>query len=331
MKLQAEGINRNLFDERFSKIDDSILVAEVKDYIRAQFDLDEIMNDPSLEKIRSESSKIVNSRKEMSKSESNKNFVSNALSNAPGQKINDDIKDIQLDLSKTSIDNISAEWVDDWHRRKQQGTVSKERMNFISGALEANESDESMESVSLNETVESTSLTGKKTGRVRILRFISLSAAAIFGAALLFKSLHPVNPQKLFSSYYEPFIAVSPVVRGINSNDLYISGINSYKAGDYKNAELAFEQSANTNPSMGSPVFFLGLTALETGDYNEAIKDLNSVIKEAGAYSKEAEWYLGLAYLKTGNKEKARECFEELSNTSGYYKERSEKILRHLR
>jgi TolA-binding protein len=335
MKIQPEKISRDLFDESFSKIDDPVLTVEINDYMRTQFDLDEIMNDPALEEIRSETSNIINSRKSgvININEAkNRNFISDALLNAPGRKIYDDIQDIRLDLSKTNIEDISAEWVNDWHRKKQmQGGVSKERTDFISAALESDGTTEQLNTVNLNESTVSIPSTGEKTGRTRMLRFVSLSAAAVLGAVLIIKSLQPTDPQKLFSSYYEPFSAVSPVVRGTNSNELYISAMDSYKAGDYQNAEQAFKQSANMNPSFGSPVFYLGLTALETGEYNAAITNLDSVIKGSGAYSKEAKWYLGLAYLRTDNKEKARKCFEELAASSGYYKERSEKILRRLK
>jgi TolA-binding protein len=332
MKIQTERINRYLIDTKLSKVDDPVLVAEIRDYIRAQLDMDEIMNDPSLEETRSETKNIVNSFKEgVIKSDAEiKDFVNDTLSHTSGQEIKDDITDIRVDLSKTSIDDVSAEWVKDWHRRKQmQGAVSKERINFISKALKESETEKKPISF-LNVPTRRISIIGEKPVR-RMLRFISLSAAAILGAVILFKSIHPSNPQKLFSSFYEPFTAVSPIVRGNNTNDLYISGINSFKTGDYKNAAKAFEQSSNINPLIGSPVFYLGLTALETGDYDKAIKDLNSVVAEAGVYSKEAEWYLGLAYLKKGNTEDARKCFEELSKTSSYYKDRSEKILRRLK
>lgn len=335
MNTMTNNISRDFFDDRFSKVDDPVLAAEIKDYMRAISDLDEIMNDPALGEIRSETGRMVNSRKEGVigiKEAGNRSFIKNALSEAPENKINDDLRDIRIDLEKTNISDISAEWVNDWHRKKQmQGTDSKERIDFITAALEGTDLENQQDSITLNEPVAAVSSADNKAGRITTLRFVSLSAAAVLGAALIFKSLQPSDPQQLFRSYYEPFNAVSPVVRGSNSNDLYISAMDAYKAGDYSNAAQAFEQSANINPAFGSPVFYLGLTSLETGNYNEAIANLDSVTKESGAYSKEAKWYLGLAYLKIENKEKARECFEELAATSGFYKERSEKILRRLK
>lgn len=335
MKIQAEKISRDLFDERYSKVDDPVLTAEINLYMRAQYDLEEILSDPAIDEIRSETAAIINSWKEdvlnIRKAE-NKNYIRKTLSEAPESKIKDDLKDIRLDLSKNNINDISTEWVEEWHRKKQmQGTISEERANFITSSLEEKGSEEERKDLTLNAPTESKSINLKKTGRTLVIRFVSLSAAAVIGTFLVIRSLQPYDTQKLYRSYYEPFNAVSPVVRGSNPNDLYISAMNSYKAGDYNNAALAFEQSANINPSFGSPVFYLGLTALETGDYNEAIKDLGSVVRDSGVYSKDAKWYLGLAYLKTGSREKASECFKELSLTSSYYKERSEKILRHLK
>ncbi len=48
-------------------------------------------------------------------------------------------------------------------------------------------------------------------------------------------------------------------------------------------------------------------------------------------YQKEALWYLGLAYLKTGEKEKSARCFSLLVQSSEYYGQRAKIILRRLK
>jgi tetratricopeptide (TPR) repeat protein len=75
----------------------------------------------------------------------------------------------------------------------------------------------------------------------------------------------------------------------------------------------------------------MGLTQLAMGNYDQAIEDLTAAINSSGEYGKEAHWYLGLTYLKTGNKQSAAECFRFLGQSEGYYQDRSAEILRRLR
>ena len=77
--------------------------------------------------------------------------------------------------------------------------------------------------------------------------------------------------------------------------------------------------------------FFLGITEIELNNTGKAIKLLGGVANRQSEYAKEATWYLGLVYIKSGNKIKARECFELLARSPGFYSDRSEKILRRLR
>jgi lipopolysaccharide biosynthesis regulator YciM len=77
--------------------------------------------------------------------------------------------------------------------------------------------------------------------------------------------------------------------------------------------------------------FFLGITELEIGNYSRAVELLEGVTDRQGEFYKEATWYLGLAYIKSGNKIKASECFKVLSRSPGFYSDRSEKILRRLK
>jgi hypothetical protein len=83
--------------------------------------------------------------------------------------------------------------------------------------------------------------------------------------------------------------------------------------------------------SLVPPRFFLGMTHLALGNYNQAASLLEGVAGRQGEYSKEARWYLGLIYLKEGDKVKASINFEFLAQSSDYYSERSGKILRRLR
>jgi TolA-binding protein len=166
------------------------------------------------------------------------------------------------------------------------------------------------------------------------IRYTSLLAAALIGAFILIRTLLPSgNPDKIFDSYYKPFDAISAITRSMNNNgtDIYSLAIGSYKAGDYDRAAREFSEIILKDPTVISPRFFMGLTQLALKNYDQTINLLSGVIKDSGEYSKEAKWYLGLSYLKSGNKTKAVECFEYLAKSTGFYSERSEAILRRLK
>jgi len=99
----------------------------------------------------------------------------------------------------------------------------------------------------------------------------------------------------------------------------------------YQVATAGFSEAILNDPASGSSRFFLGITYIAMNEFNQAIDMLDGVANQQGDYTKDARWYLGLAYLKTGNKAKASECFELLAQTSGFYRKRSERTLRLLK
>ena len=116
-----------------------------------------------------------------------------------------------------------------------------------------------------------------------------------------------------------------------SESEIYSSAINSYKSGDYQCAVAGFGIVLSKEPLSGQAGFLLGLSRLALENYSLAISLLSDVANGSGEYAKEAKWYLGLSYLKTNNPLKAQECFEYLARSDGFYRERSEKILRRLK
>jgi TolA-binding protein len=329
----------NGFDDNmlFSKEDQS-LFSEIGDSIRAQLDLDEVRNDPSLDSTRAAVNAMISDyKKTLTKNRKNEKFIRESILDfQPQAKINSEINEIKLDIGHSDINDITAEWVKEWHTKKQSegaaDSKSKEIRDFITGSLKAEDKIEVGTKIEAKPEVKT--ITKKRITRSLIIRYTSLSAAALIGVFILIRTLLPSSdPSKLFSSFYKPFDAISPVSRSLNSdiNSTYSSAISSYKSGDYYKAAAGFSKAVVDDPSYGSPHFFLGLTAIALGNFDTAINQLTIVVKEPGEYGKEAIWYLGLAYLKEGNKQKASECFENLSKSPGFYRDRSEKILRRLK
>ncbi|MGA2405629.1 MAG: hypothetical protein ABSF81_02630 [Bacteroidales bacterium] len=301
--------------------DDSALFRTISEYMKGCLDVEDVKNDPALsvteEAVRG---MISGYNKNISGNKDNEKFIREAFSEAASEEnLIDEISQIKQEIGDNKLKEITAEWVKEWHENKQRdgGRDSKteEIRDFITSSINSEE----IKPVKI---------------RPLFVRYASLAAAALIGAFILIKTLLPsYNPENLFTSYYKPFEAISPVTRSMNNNepDIYSSAIGSYKTGDYERAAKGFADVIQKDPTVMSPRFFMGLTELALGNYDQTINLLTGVVNDSGEYGKESRWYLGLTYLKTGNKPKATECFENLAKSTGFYRDRSEKILRRLK
>jgi TolA-binding protein len=170
--------------------------------------------------------------------------------------------------------------------------------------------------------------------RTHLTRYVSLSAAAVISAFILLRTLLPSSdPEKLFKSNYEPFKAVSSITRSAESGetDAYSSALEQYRLGNYQTATAGFSTAILKDTSSIAPRFFMGLAQMGMGNYDQAVNLLSGISGRSGEYHKEAVWYLGLAYLMEGEKEKAAGCFGLLAQSPGFYSERAGKIFRRLK
>jgi TolA-binding protein len=315
----------NGFDD--DPMTDTNLFQTISESMRAHMDIEEVSMDPDLAATRAAVSGMMTDYNKYT-NEKNRNFICETLSeSSPENAIDDELKFIRQDIRDNKLNEVTAEWVKEWHERKQRiGSVipaSDEIKNFVLNATDAP-----------HEISEPSTEKATKPAKTIFVKWTALAAAAMLGAFILIRTLLPSSdPDKLFKSYYSPFEAVSTATRSVNKSiaDTYSSSVNSYRTGDYLKASAGFAGMIQMNPSLTEPRFFMGLSELGLGNYNEAINMLSSVSASQGDYGKEARWYLGLAYLKVSDKQKAAGCFEYLAGKEGFYKERAEKILRRLK
>ena len=308
-------------DDLISDNDDRVLFKSIGCYMQGKFDLEDVHSDNAFQSTQAEVKEMISDyNKNKSGNRENEKFIREIFSDEFSEdKLSDEIKSIKQEINNNKLNEITADWVREWHEKKQKNgkpdPKSEEIKNFITDAI---------------------SSPRKEPGRNRnlLIRYASFTAAAMIGVFFLLRTLLPSsNPEKLFSTYYKPFDALSSLTRSINNTeaDKYSAAIESYKSGDFQKSAAEFAVISEKIPSAVSARFFLGLSQLSLGNYGQAENLFTGVINEQGEYTKEARWYLGLTYLKTNNKQKAEECFTNLASSDGYYRERSEKILRRLK
>ncbi|MCS4435755.1 tetratricopeptide repeat protein [Aquiflexum gelatinilyticum] len=111
--------------------------------------------------------------------------------------------------------------------------------------------------------------------------------------------------EKLFTAYYQPDPGMVTAM-GTNSNYEFDRGMVDYKTGDYQAAITRWEKLLAQKPHNDTLNYFLGSALLAVGDDKLALPFLQKTLEtESGIFLKEASWYLGLAYLKSGNNAEA--------------------------
>jgi TolA-binding protein len=331
-RLNENVINKSSDDGMLFEKGDRVLFDTITEYMKGKLDLEEVKNDPELSKIESTVKEMISDYKNnKEKNECNEKFVlDNLYERTSHDKLMDEINDIKYDLGHSNINDISAEWVEEWHKKRQTNSVPDAKSEGIKNFIKSSfENKYSASEIQINNTEKKIGLT-----RPLILRIISFSAAAVLGILIIVRSLLPdYNQDKLFNSFYKPFDAVSPVIRSSSNNEpgIYTMAIEKYKLGDYQTAALGFSEIIIKDSSSIAPKFFLGVTQIALANYDKAISYLSDVAGRSGEFGKEAKWYLGLAYLKNSEKENAIKCFEFLAKTPGFYQERSENILRRIK
>jgi TolA-binding protein len=318
----------NGFDDDLNT-EDSFLFETAGDFIIGMADIEDVRNDPAYAEMKITADNIVRTYNDIKiHNRNNEAFIKDAFSGRKSVDTESEISSIKKDISDNKVNEITAEWVKEWHEKKQKSIIKKEKPDEIADFVSA-----SLNSIE-NKEVAQDEVIVKSSPKTPFVKYATLAAAAFVGIFLIINTLIPSSdPAKIFDSYYKPFEAMSSITRSIEGNTAndYSAAIAHYKNGEYARASEEFKAISDKEPGVESPKFFTGLSQMALDNYSQAIPLLSEVSAKPGEYVKEARWYLGLAYLKVSDKEKARECFEYLSRSEGYYRERSEKILRRLK
>ena len=98
----------------------------------------------------------------------------------------------------------------------------------------------------------------------------------------------------------------------MRNNYAFNKAMVAYKEGKYQEAIGSWEKLYQNNPDNDSLNYFLGAAHLANSEAHKAIPYLENVFPQAeSSFQQESLWYLGLAYLKSGEVEKAKEFLEK--------------------
>lgn len=142
-----------------------------------------------------------------------------------------------------------------------------------------------------------------------------------------------MSNEQIISKYYniyEPPAAQRSA--STESNILFTKALELYNTEDYEHAAILFSKVIENNPKDMQSMLLNGVANFENSKYPEAKESFNQVIDDNNnLFIDQAEWYLALCYIKTGESEKARFQLNTIKKGDGIYRKNARKILRKLK
>jgi len=226
----------------------------------------------------------------------------------------------EVEMVLSGIDDISQEWVRSYKQREKeldQAPVAKRVIEYIK------------ESEPYHEAV----IQMPAAHRINSRMIFQVAAAVMVVSFLLFKSFTPTySGDSVYKNYYEPMEANSYRLRGETqgvTNKLQ-EGVDEYLAKEYTKAEVVFDNLQKGNQNLAEVELFSGLNQMQLNNFQGAITSFTNLLAHEDQFVPEAQWYLGLCYIKTGDVAKAKPLFSALSETEGLYKKKAQRILKNL-
>jgi hypothetical protein len=108
--------------------------------------------------------------------------------------------------------------------------------------------------------------------------------------------------------------------------------IKFYKDGKYLLAIEQFDIILKEHPNEVNGLFYGGLSNYHLKRYSKAETKLDSVLKNKEIeFNEEANWYKSLTLIELKNEAKAKEIFEKIIKSNGFYKIQAEEKLKELK
>lgn len=143
-----------------------------------------------------------------------------------------------------------------------------------------------------------------------------VAASFILGIALLSWLLlfRKTTEEQLFAKYYKPDPGL-PTLMAVSDNYEFDNAMVNYKMGDYQKAITAWKKLLIINSGNDTLNYFIGSALMAEKKPKEAATFFKPVVDtNNSAFLEEANWYLGLAYLKMGDKEMAINYLKKSKN-----------------
>ncbi len=167
----------------------------------------------------------------------------------------------------------------------------------------------------------------------RRVYYIAASLALLLAAIFVFRNLSgPSSMERLYADNFTKPPENITTRDNSGYDDHLIAAVDAYRQNDFKNAITNFNTYLESHPEDDAANFYMGISYLADNQHDPSIKFLQKVINNQDSiYRSAAQWYLGLAHIKSGNTEAAKTIFATLASSNSSYAVKSKVILEKLR
>ena len=136
---------------------------------------------------------------------------------------------------------------------------------------------------------------------------------------------------RMYTKYYQPFES-KYLFKYIHSANALYEARREYEQGNYDEALYMYNNLPNSFDVDVEKQFYQGLILMEVGQLNEAIKKFEYLKDYPGTKFMRpyVKWYLGMCYLNTCQREKAKNIFNEIVQFGSFNYKKAERILKKL-
>lgn len=138
------------------------------------------------------------------------------------------------------------------------------------------------------------------------------------------------SPETLYAQYIDLDDVPSLTSRS-NEDSLLTNFETVFKAGNYRQFITEVETISNREDENASLLIYKGLSYLELNNAEAALNSFDDLIESDLLDAPRGYWFKALAFLKTGQSEKAREVLQLLVEADSYKAEEAAEILQKLK
>ncbi len=138
---------------------------------------------------------------------------------------------------------------------------------------------------------------------------------------------------QLYSQFYQPYETTGIFRSGDALIDSKLTkALHQFNQQEYQGAINLFGEVLEIDKNNPVSNFYSGIAYQETGQVKMALESYQRVILDRdNLFIEQAQWYIGLCYLQTENREKAYKQFKRIAANEGYYQEKASAILKKIK
>jgi len=173
----------------------------------------------------------------------------------------------------------------------------------------------------------------KNQARRISLRYAAVVAGFILvGSMALYFNGRSLTIDEILDRFYKSYEVTTPSrsQQAILNSD-YSTAIEYFNIHDYRNAALYFSKVVESDDKYMESTFLNGISSFEVRNYPDARTSFIKVIgNDDNLFIEDAQWYLALCYMRTGELGKASEQLVLIKNSESLYKKDAKSILRKM-